>query len=98
MTKKQSQAGMLLGLLSSGAMLLSYLLFSDRLNNRQAKPLGLSREIPPRIPLGSILVRKQRLIGPEELAEALARQREANQKLGEVLVEMGLITEEQLTH
>jgi hypothetical protein len=46
--------------------------------------------------LGDILVKKHRLIGQEQLAEALAHQRQADKKLGEILVEMGLITEDQL--
>jgi hypothetical protein len=138
MTKKDGQTGVLLGLLSSGAMLLSYILFSDHFGRRHAAALEesetkvrrlkasanakasqvqyefaktadvaalLARSVAAakqqsgkRLPLGNILMKQHRLIGPNELAEALARQQEANMKLGEILIEMGLITEEQLTY
>jgi hypothetical protein len=48
--------------------------------------------------LGELLVYRYRLINAEQRDAALARQRESTggRRLGEVLVEMGLLTEEEL--
>ncbi|HMP06601.1 MAG TPA: hypothetical protein PJ982_09645, partial [Lacipirellulaceae bacterium] len=49
----------------------------------------------PRSPLGQRLV-SANLIGENELETALSRQAESGQRLGETLLDMGLVTEEEL--
>lgn len=51
----------------------------------------------PRKRLGEILV-DENLVLPEQVEEALSRQRETGRRLGQVLVDMGLLTHDQLTH
>jgi len=41
--------------------------------------------------LGELVVHKYHLISDKDLARALARQRETNRRLGQILVEMGLV-------
>jgi hypothetical protein len=55
---------------------------------------------PPAPPAGGRLgqrLLKQGLIGQEDLVRALRQQKRSNQKLGEVLVDMKLITPENLS-
>src|SRR5207302_11289107 len=52
-------------------------------------------ELPRRIPLGRLLVEK-RLLGEEELDLALERQRENHRPLGQILLDMGAITQQNL--
>ena len=52
---------------------------------------------PEKIRLGDLLV-QQKLITAEQLAEALARQRQTGRKLGRVLVEIGLVTEDGISN
>lgn len=61
----------------------------------QARADALPSEITtPR--LGELLVHKYRLITPEQLSQALTRQMVTKQKLGEILVQMGLVTHSQI--
>ena len=46
--------------------------------------------------LGEILV-EQNMILPEQIDEALDKQRQTGRRLGQVLIDMGLITHDELT-
>ncbi|MSQ60390.1 MAG: hypothetical protein EXR36_12300 [Betaproteobacteria bacterium] len=50
---------------------------------------------PQKIRLGDALI-KQRLINEQQLKDALDQQRKSGKKLGRVVIEMGLATENQL--
>ena len=52
--------------------------------------------VQPRKRLGEILV-KQNMILPEQIDEALDKQRQTGRRLGQVLIDMGLITHDELT-
>ncbi|WP_127999478.1 GspE/PulE family protein [Piscinibacter defluvii] len=59
-----------------------------------AAPAAPKRE---KLRLGDVLVQQQ-LISPEQLTQALDQQRATGKKLGRLLIEAGLITEEALAH
>ncbi len=59
-----------------------------------AAPAAPKRE---KLRLGDVLVQQQ-LISPEQLTQALEQQRATGKKLGRLLIEAGLITEEALAH
>jgi len=46
--------------------------------------------------LGELLVHKYKLITEEQLSQALSRQRVTRQKLGEILVQMGVVSSSQV--
>ena len=51
---------------------------------------------PEKIRLGDLLV-QQKLISQEQLIEALAKQKQSGRKLGRVLVELGFVTEDEIS-
>jgi murein DD-endopeptidase MepM/ murein hydrolase activator NlpD len=53
--------------------------------------------VPDKVRVGEVLTQKG-LITKEELAQALATQRQTQIKLGEVLIQQGLVTRQQLNH
>ena len=87
-----------LALLAGGLLALTAALGAARVAERLPLPVP---PFPPRGKkrprLGEILIRK-RLINQSQLEQALARQRVTGQKLGEILVEMGVLKEFVLRH
>ena len=62
-------------------------------------PGGVARDLAEdSYRLGEVLVQRYRLLTEQELAFALGRQRGTPQLLGEVLIALGLVTEEELAH
>jgi len=67
---------------------------ADQTSAEKTRPAAPDEALVPS--LGEFLVRECNLITPEELARALARQRETGRPLGETVMEMGLITSDDL--
>ncbi|MBY0237109.1 MAG: hypothetical protein K2W93_19180, partial [Burkholderiaceae bacterium] len=61
-------------------------------------PANSSAAAPPKkVRLGDVLVQQQ-LISEQQLSQALELQRASGKKLGRLLIDAGLITEEALAH
>ncbi len=90
---------------TGGAVLLGVLVVWSAVvtSSGPAPPRSMWGAMPRRLPsgnesplLGELLVYKYQLITEAQLTKALARQRGTSQKLGEVLIEMGLVTAGQI--
>ena len=61
------------------------------------KPVDATAGRPEKLRLGDVLV-QQRLISQEQLQQTLALQKQTGKKMGRLLIETGLITEELLAN
>lgn len=93
-------SGTMGGLLITLGALLLLSGFYSRGDRRDAEDIAANLETVPlkkRSPLlGELLVEKYNLVTRQDLERALAAQRGTTQRLGEILIELGLMTQAQL--